>query len=95
MRTLISHLTQSSCFEFVEHMDDLDGLFGRISQLLRNDGLLFIAVPNAGRVAFNEQNGSLLDTPPNHIGRWSPAAFRILGSRHCLNSTGTRLSRSR
>ena len=65
-------------FQVVEHMDDLDGLFGRISQLLRNDGLLFIAVPNAGRVAFNEQNGSLLDTPPNHIGRWSPAAFQFL-----------------
>jgi SAM-dependent methyltransferase len=71
-------------FQVVEHMDGLDSLFARLSQLLRNDGLLFIAVPNPKRITFNEQNGSLLDTPPNHIGRWSPAAFQILGSRNRL-----------
>lgn len=69
-------------FQVVEHMDSLDTLFARIFQLLREGGLLFIAVPNSKRVTFQEQNGSLLDTPPNHIGRWSPEAFQILGNRH-------------
>ena len=55
-----------------------------VVRILRDDGLLFIAVPNPKCITFNEQNGSLLDTPPNHIGRWSPAAFQILGARHRL-----------
>jgi SAM-dependent methyltransferase len=71
-------------FQVVEHMDGLDSLFARLFQLLRDDGLLFIAVPNPKCITFNEQNDSLLDTPPNHIGRWSPAAFQILGARHRL-----------
>ena len=71
-------------FQVVEHMDDLDNLFARLSQLLYKDGLLFITVPNPKRIRFNEQNGSLLDMPPNHIGGWSPAAFQTIGSRHGL-----------
>jgi SAM-dependent methyltransferase len=71
-------------FQVVEHMDGLDSLFGRIFQLLRDGGLLFIGVPNPKRTTFSEQNGSLLDMPPNHIGRWSPAAFQIVGARHRL-----------
>ena len=71
-------------FQVVEHMDGLDNLFECLSRLLDKHGLMFISVPNAKRIQFNEQNGSLLDTPPNHIGRWSPAAFQIIGSRHGL-----------
>ncbi|MBT3069806.1 class I SAM-dependent methyltransferase [Rhodomicrobium sp. Az07] len=71
-------------FQVVEHMDGLDELFDRISYLLREGGLLFIAVPNPKRIKFNEQNGSLLDVPPNHIGLWSPVAFQMLGARHRL-----------
>jgi SAM-dependent methyltransferase len=71
-------------FQVVEHMDCLDGLFANVSRLLRNHGLLFIAVPNSRFIAFNEQNGSLLDAPPNHIGRWTPTAFQIVGSRYGL-----------
>lgn len=71
-------------FQVVEHMDRLDSLFANVSRLLRNHGVLFIAVPNPRFTAFNEQNGALLDMPPNHIGRWTPAAFQILGTRHGL-----------
>ncbi|MGI8568683.1 MAG: class I SAM-dependent methyltransferase [Methylocella sp.] len=71
-------------FQVVEHMDGLDSLFARLFQCLHDDGLLFIAVPNPKLITFNEQNGSLLNTPPNHIGSWSPAAFQILGARHRL-----------
>lgn len=69
-------------FAVVEHMDDLDGLFGKLARLLRPNGLLFITVPNAARIDFQECHGSLRDMPPNHIGRWSPEAFRTVGARH-------------
>lgn len=69
-------------FQVLEHMDQLDALFDRLHSLLRKDGLLIIAVPNAIEIGFNEQNGSLLDTPPNHIGRWSERAFKTMGERH-------------
>ena len=72
-------------FQVLEHLDNLDSLFERFSQLLLDNGLLFIAVPNAIRIQFNEENGSLLDMPPNHIGRWSPAAFKTIGSRYGLH----------
>lgn len=65
-------------------MDDLDGLFERLSRLLDDRGVTFIAVPNSKRIQFNEKNGSLRDTPPNHIGRWSFAAFELIGARHGL-----------
>ncbi len=71
-------------FQVLEHMDHVDDLFARLGQLLRKDGQLFVAVPNARRLQFNEDNGSLLDCPPNHIGRWSADALRLIGSRHGL-----------
>ncbi len=71
-------------FQVVEHLDRLDELFAKLYQLLRDDGILFVAVPNPRRIAFNEKNGSLLDMPPNHIGQWTPQAFEIIGNRHRL-----------
>jgi len=68
-------------FQVLEHMDDLDSLFGRLASLLRDGGLLFVAVPNPQRISFNERNGSLLDMPPNHIGRWSEHALKTIGNR--------------
>jgi SAM-dependent methyltransferase len=69
-------------FQVLEHMDNVDSLFDQLKSLLSDGGSLFVAVPNPKRISFNEQNRSLLDTPPNHIGRWSASAFTILGSRH-------------
>ncbi len=71
-------------FQVVEHMDDLDTLFAKLSSLLSRSGLLFISVPNAKRIDFQEAHASLRDMPPNHIGRWSVDAFRIIGARHAL-----------
>jgi SAM-dependent methyltransferase len=72
-------------FQVVEHMDRLDALFARLRALLAASGVVYMAVPNPSRIAFNEAHASLLDMPPNHIGRWSPEALRLLGSRHGLN----------
>jgi SAM-dependent methyltransferase len=71
-------------FQVLEHLDNLDARFNRISSLLREGGLAFMATPNPRWIHFNEQNGSLIDMPPNHIGRWSERAFKVIGARHSL-----------
>ena len=62
-------------FQVLEHRDRIEAVFRAIHAALRNRGKLFIAVPNAARIYFNQANGSLLDMPPNHISRWSPEHF--------------------
>ncbi len=62
-------------FQVVEHMDHLDSLFPRLSELAARGGRIFIAVPNGKHIDFQESSGSLLDMPPNHIGRWTRSAF--------------------
>ncbi|MGD0294493.1 MAG: class I SAM-dependent methyltransferase [Terracidiphilus sp.] len=68
-------------FQVVEHMDNLDQLFSRLSKLAAKNGRVFISVPNPKCVDFQEESGSLLDMPPNHIGRWSRLAFEIITAR--------------
>jgi SAM-dependent methyltransferase len=76
------------CFDFVfmfqvlEHMDSPDVLFGRLELVTNEHAHVFIAVPNPKRIAFNEQHGSLLDMPPNHIGRWTAKTFSAICSNH-------------
>jgi 2-polyprenyl-3-methyl-5-hydroxy-6-metoxy-1,4-benzoquinol methylase len=69
-------------FQVLEHLDKIDLTFQKLNWLLKDGGSLFIAVPNAERIAFNELNGALLDMPPNHIGRWNKQSFEIIGNRH-------------
>ena len=66
-------------FQVLEHMDRLDELFGQLNALSNNQAHLFISVPNAEQIEFNETHGCLLDMPPNHIGRWNLQAFKKLG----------------
>lgn len=69
-------------FQVLEHLDGLDALFEHLNGLASPTAHLFVAVPNDARVVFNEQHGSLLDMPPNHIGRWTQPAFDALAQRH-------------
>jgi 2-polyprenyl-3-methyl-5-hydroxy-6-metoxy-1,4-benzoquinol methylase len=71
-------------FQVIEHLDDIDSLFGRLAELSKPGGLIFIAVPNIGWIRHREETGSLKDLPPTHIGRWTPKAFRAVASRHGL-----------
>lgn len=67
-------------FQVLEHMDRLDALFGKLNALSNSQAHLFISVPNAEQIEFNETHGCLLDMPPNHIGRWNLPAFKKLGA---------------
>lgn len=69
-------------FQVLEHLDNLDPLFVQLKTLLKTGGSLFIAVPNNARIEFNEQNGALLDMPPNHIGRWNRSCFEVIARNH-------------
>jgi 2-polyprenyl-3-methyl-5-hydroxy-6-metoxy-1,4-benzoquinol methylase len=69
-------------FQVVEHMSGLDDLFDRLRYLLKSGGSVFIAVPNPRRIEYQEANDSVLDMPPNHVGRWTPQAFSELSARH-------------
>ena len=68
-------------FQVLEHMDDIAGVVSRINHLCRPGASVFIAVPNHLRIDFNESHQSLIDMPPNHISRWTHAAFSHLGAR--------------
>jgi SAM-dependent methyltransferase len=74
-------------FQVVEHMDRLDALFERIRYVLKPGGSVFLTVPNPVRTEFQETHGSLLDMPPNHIGRFTERAFFKLAKTAGLTVT--------
>ncbi len=78
-------------FQVVEHMDELDKLFGRFRHLLKPGGSVFIAVPNPRRIEYQESHDSVLDMPPNHVGRWTPRAFAELSARQGLRVVTTEI----
>lgn len=74
-------------FQVFEHMDRVDDVFARLKYLLKAQGSVFIAVPNEIRTNYMECHGSLIDMPPNHIGRWTKEAFDAVCRRHGLRLT--------
>jgi SAM-dependent methyltransferase len=68
-------------FQVLEHLADLDRLFTRLGQLAAPGCDIFIAVPNPRRSEFQELNGAILDMPPNHVGRWTPRSFEVIGKK--------------
>jgi SAM-dependent methyltransferase len=68
-------------FQVLEHMDDLEGVMRRLNELLQPGGRIYVAVPNAQRIEYNETHGSLFDMPPNHVSRWTESALRAFAAR--------------
>jgi protein O-GlcNAc transferase len=71
-------------FQVLEHNDRLDAWVDGLSALLRPGGSLFFAAPGTPFTEFAERNGAGLDLPPNHISRWTPAAFAAFARRRGL-----------
>jgi SAM-dependent methyltransferase len=69
-------------FQVLEHLNDLEGVFGAFDVLSKPRGHLFIGVPNGAKIKFNERNNALLDMPPNHIGRYNRGTFEYLGKKY-------------
>jgi hypothetical protein len=68
-------------FQVLEHTDRLSELFSTLRAITSSRADLLIAVPNSRRNQFNEDNGAVLDMPPNHIGRWARSSFESLAER--------------
>ncbi len=81
-------------FQVLEHMADLDPLFAKLCELAAPQCDIFVAVPNPLRTEFQEQKGSILDLPPNHVGRWTPGCFEIIAKRFELVLIACQTNRS-
>lgn len=68
-------------FQVLEHLDNPHAVLARFAELGVEDVMVLAAVPSDKRMAFNEHNGSLLDMPPNHVGRYTRQAFEALARR--------------
>jgi 2-polyprenyl-3-methyl-5-hydroxy-6-metoxy-1,4-benzoquinol methylase len=68
-------------FQVLEHLDQLDDLFETFDFISKTNAQIYIAVPNGKRIEFNEKNKSLLDLPPNHIGRYNQKSIKELAKR--------------
>ncbi|MFN7004155.1 MAG: class I SAM-dependent methyltransferase [Roseinatronobacter sp.] len=65
-----------------EHVEEPLALLRALHQRLRKDGVLFVAVPNAGHV---DRPGNFheftLVQPIEHINAFSPATLRLIGTK--------------
>jgi len=65
-------------------MDRLDGIFCKLKKISSPDAHFFFSVPNSFYIHFLEENGALLDMPPNHLTRWTLDSFTAIATRHNL-----------
>ena len=72
-------------FQVLEHLDNYQGLFRRIEAVTHPRSKMFISVPNGERMNQNELHGLLLDSPPNHISRWSAQSLAKIAEKHGWN----------
>jgi 2-polyprenyl-3-methyl-5-hydroxy-6-metoxy-1,4-benzoquinol methylase len=68
-------------FQVLEHLDQLDKLFETFKYISKANANIYVAVPNGKRIEFNEKNKSLLDLPPNHIGRYNQKSIEKLAQK--------------
>jgi Methyltransferase domain len=71
-----------SLFQVLEHMDDVDAVFGRLSALATDRAHLFIAVPNHQQRSYFDTLGFHEDRPPVHVARWNRRSLEIVAGRH-------------
>lgn len=71
-------------YQVLEHMDRPHEVFDKLQKCLSSRGHLFISVPNKRLTDFTENTGSLIDAPPNHIGRWTHKSFLKMCEQHNL-----------
>jgi SAM-dependent methyltransferase len=68
-------------FDVLEHLDDPLGHLGMARDLLAENGVLVISLPNRERKSFTSDMHGIADYPPNHMTRWNAAALEKLVKR--------------
>ncbi len=76
-------------FQVLEHLDHLQEVFAACDRFLSPDGAIYLTVPNAAHIAFNEKYGALLDMPPNHVSCWTLPALEHLALHNGFAVTET------
>ena len=71
-------------FQTLEHIAAIDEVLAGLTSVLRPSGSLFLSMPNAAAVIFQEKATHYWDMPPNHVGRWGPVAIRSAAESHGL-----------
>jgi hypothetical protein len=66
-------------FQTLEHLDRLEEVLQSLNRLGTSNAELFMSVPNASYINWQEKNLNLIDMPPNHI-----TAFSALGLEKML-----------
>lgn len=69
-------------FQTLEHIADVHGVFAAIARLLSGGGHVFISVPASEAIEAQEELTGYLDLPPNHVARWTRAAFETISRQH-------------
>lgn len=70
-------------FQVLEHVDDPLGFFKSCADLLENNGLLIISVPNVNGFMSSREN-TPLNIPPHHLTWWSLRSLIHLGNDNGL-----------
>jgi len=60
-------------FEVLEHQEDPQAFLDAVKLFLTDDSFIAVSVPNRNRWQTDDDP---LDSPPNHLTRWSPVALR-------------------
>jgi SAM-dependent methyltransferase len=68
-------------FQVFEHLDSPYEVLHILTSIAAPGAHLFMAVPNPCWTELSELSGSLLDMPPNHLGRYGPEHISLLGQR--------------
>jgi SAM-dependent methyltransferase len=75
-------------FQTLEHLEDAHAAFESFGLLCEPGGHIFLSVPNAHAIDTQERLVRYWDMPPNHLGRWTEAAFRLMARQHGLEFLG-------
>lgn len=69
-------------FQVLEHLDNLNELFKKISELTTDDADIFFSVPDEETINFNERFLKFMDYPPNHVTRWNKHSIGFLSKKY-------------
>jgi len=69
-------------FQVLEHMDNIDLVFNKISHIAKKGANIFITTPFPKTIMFFENSGTSLDLPPAHIAEYSKKTFEFICKKY-------------
>jgi len=69
-------------FQVLEHMDNINLVFNKISHIAERGASIFITTPVPKTVMFFENSGTSLDLPPAHIAEYDKKTFEFICKKY-------------